>query len=190
MYYMLECFQPPEWEDCAGIKTPGKRIVPRGETWSMGRRFSVPPPEPIEFEMMATHNDRLLEFRKSSPPLMSSRLLTAFRKSGVDNVDVYRTVITHPTTGFQTTDYFAVNIIGLVAAADMDNSNLLGGNEEGLLDVDFEGVRIDPGKAAGLLMFRLAESTNGIVVHGSVRDSLLAQGFNMLTFMEPDEWLG
>lgn len=190
MYYMLECFPPPDWEDCGGVKTPQQRIVPRGETWSMGRRFSAPPAEPIEFEMMAHHNDRLVELETSDPPLMTKRLLEAFRKSGVDNLDVYQTVITHPTTGFRTTDFVAFNIIGLVAAVDMGSSNVIGGNTEGLLDVDFEGIKVDPNKASGLLMFRLAESTNGIVVHKSVKDSLLAQGFDMLTFMDPDEWLG
>lgn len=189
MYYMLECFQPSEWDDCAGVKTP-RGIIPLGESWSIGRRFSVPPAEPISFEMMETHDDRLLEFRKSDPPLMTKRLLEALQNSGVDNLDVYQTVITHPTTGFQTREYVAVNIIGLVAAVDMDGSTVIGGNENGLVDVDFEGVRIDPAKARGFLLFRLAESTNGIVVHRSVRDSLLGQGFDMLTFMEPEEWLG
>lgn len=190
MYYMLECFPPPDWEDSALVKTPTKRIVPRGESWSMGRRFSVPPTEPIEFEMMPTHDDQLVEFITSNPQLMTKRLLSAFHKAGVDNLDIYETIIRHPVTGFETSDYVAVNIIGLVAAVDMDKSNIVGGNEDGLVDVDFEGLTIDPEKARGLLLFRLAESTNAIVVHESVKNSLLKQGFDMLTFMEPEEWLG
>jgi len=72
----------------------------------------------------------------------------------------------------------------------MTQSNASGGNPEGLLDVDFEGLTIDPEKAKSLLLFRLAESTNGIVVHESVKNSLLEQGFDMLTFMDPKEWIG
>lgn len=190
MYCMLECFPPDDWEDSALIKAPTKRIIPRGESWSMGRRFSVPPTEPIELEMMPTHNDQLVEFITTNPQLMTKRLLNAFHKAGVDNLDAYKTIIRHPTTGFETSDYVAVNIIGLVAAVDMDKSNIVGGNADGLADVDFEGLKIDPKKALSFLLFRLAESTNAIVVHERVKNSLLDQGFDMLTFMEPEEWLG
>jgi hypothetical protein len=190
MYYMLECFEPEDWNDSAGVRAPKKRIIPRGESWSMGRRFSVPPSEPIELEMMPEHNDQLVEFFKPSPPVMTKRLLNALHKSGVDNLDAYKTIIRHPITDFETRDYVAVNIIGLVSAVDIKQSNIIGGSEDGLLDVDFEGLKIDPKKARGLLLFRLVESTNAIVVHERVKNSLIDQGFNMLTFMDPKKWLG
>ena len=187
---MLECFEPEDWDDSAGVKAPKKRIIPRGESWSMGRRFSVPPTEPIELEMMPQHNDQLVEFFKPSPPVMTKRLLKALQKSGVDNLDAYQAIIRHPITGFKTTDYVAVNIIGLVSAVDMNNSIIVGGSEDGLLDVDFEGLKIDSIKSHGLLLFRLAESTNAIVVHERVKNSLIKQGFDMLTFMNPETWIG
>lgn len=188
MYYMLECFDPEDWEDSAFVETPRKRLIPRGESWTMGRRFTSPPIEPIEFSMGETHNDQMLEFRKSSPPLMSNRLLGALKKAGVDNIDAYETIIRHPTTDYKTSEWSAINIIGLVSAANLQESNTVDGFVR-LLDTDFEGVAIESSMAKGFLIFRLAESTNGIVVHESVKRSIEEQGIDTLTFMNPAEWI-
>jgi hypothetical protein len=117
-------------------------------------------------------------------------LLAALQEAGIDNLDTYETIVRHPVTGFETRDFVAVNIVGLVSAVDIGQSNAVGGSRDGLIDVDFDGLTIDSNKAFGLLMFRLAESTNAIVVHQKVKDHLLAKGFDMLTFMKPEEWIG
>ena len=41
-----------------------------------------------------------------------------------------------------------------------------------------------------MLLFRLKESTNAIVVHENVKMHLEAEGFDTLTFVEPDGWAG
>ena len=39
-------------------------------------------------------------------------------------------------------------------------------------------------------MFRLAENTNALVVHESVKAYLEGRGFTMLSFIPPEEWMG
>lgn len=59
-----------------------------------------------------------------------------------------------------------------------------------MIDADIERLVIDPTRVSGSLMFRLAESVSGIVVHESIRDGLLAAGFHTLSFLRPEEWVG
>jgi hypothetical protein len=101
----------------------------------------------------------------------------------VDNLVTYNAAITDPDDGRIHTNYKVVNIIGIVAAADMQNS-LATPNPNGppIIDVDFDRLVIDDAKAGGYLMFRLAESTNGIIVHEHVRNVLLDAGFQDLAF--------
>lgn len=71
----------------------------------------------------------------------------------------------------------AVNILGLVAAADMQKSIATVHDGIPLIDVDFDELVIDEKKTKGIKMFRLAESTNAILVHESLRDALIEKGF-------------
>jgi len=75
------------------------------------------------------------------------------------------------------TDYKAVNILGLVAAADIGKSIATPCDGVPLIDVDFDELVIDLARTRGIKMFRLAESTNAILVHESLRDALLKKGF-------------
>jgi hypothetical protein len=185
---MLECFEPTDWDDSGLFKRAPK--LPGVESWRTGRRFPTPLPEPIEFELLETHSDRLLEMDNTDALIMTKRLLAALRDAGVDNLDAYQAVIRHPGTGAVTEDYVAVNVIGLISAADLGSSKVVGGTQRQLLDVDFEGVVLNEDKAGGALMFRLAENTSAILVHEVVRDRLLTKGFDMLSFVPPERWLG
>ena len=97
---------------------------------------------------------------------MHKRLIAALHECGVDNLEIYETVIQSRTDGSECRDYDAVNIIGLVAAAHMEKSTARAEEDsDGLVDVDFDGLVIDEAKAAGFPLFRLAECTSGIVIH-------------------------
>lgn len=107
------------------------------------------------------------------------------REAGVDDVDGYLRGIGHerlegwidPRPGAVFTGYKAVNVLGLVAAADLGRSQATVHDGVALADVDFDHLALDDSRTHGLRMFRLAESTNAIVVHESVRDALLDRGF-------------
>jgi hypothetical protein len=120
-YYMLECYTPSHWEDSAlicGIQ------LPNHETFTRGRRVGVPILKPIEIKVHTNHCDKLLELDKTQELLMTRRLLKALQNDGVNNLDVYETVIRHPETGFVTNDYIMANLIGLVKAVDLSGSNI------------------------------------------------------------------
>jgi hypothetical protein len=107
------------------------------------------------------------------------------RDNGITDIDAYlrKMGVIDPATwidpnpGVIYTHYKAVNILGLVAAADMSKSVATVHDGIPLIDVDFDELVIDEKKTNGIKMFRLAESTNAILVHESLRDALIAKGF-------------
>src|SRR5438105_1748652 len=109
-YYMLECFEPDDWEDSALFE--GSPSPPGVDSWTGGRRFRLPLPQPLEFELDTVHSDQLLEMDNTEALVMSKRLLSALQEAGVDNLDVYEAVIRHQGTGMVSHDYVAVNVVG------------------------------------------------------------------------------
>lgn len=160
--------------------------------WRSGSRLPQAPPAPLRFTLKpfspnaSDQSPHLPAYLGAACPLFTDALLAALRECGVSNLDAYHCAITDPDDGTVYTHYKAVNLVGLIAAADMARSNATvhpGGPP--LIDVDFDGLVIDERKAGGNLMFRLAESTNAIIVHQRVRDYLLSAGFDDLEFHEP-----
>lgn len=126
-------------------------------------------------------------YLEAAAPLFRDDLIAALRAFGVNNFEAYNVAIFDPDNGQTYTNYKAINIIGLIAAADMDKSNAtVHPNGPPLGDVDFDGLVIDETKTHGEWFFRLAESTNAIIVHKRVRDYLLEKGFNDLVFYEAE----
>ncbi len=198
-HYMLECYMPVDWDDMALLKSQYFKEIASWrndvDSWRMGRRFVSEIPNPVIIKIRPSYPDDLIEMYNEDAIVMTKRLLSALQEAGVDNLDVYPAIIVNEETGFRTEDYVAVNLIGLVKAVDIANSNVTGGNtdtvdEPHFLDTDFDGLAIDPEKAKDHLMFRLAENTSAIVIHRSVKEHLEKKGFNMLTFVEPGDWIG
>ncbi len=121
--------------------------------------------------------------------LMSEQLLNCLQAAGVDNLDDYATELFNPKTGQRFSNYRAVNIIGLVAAADLAQSDYQAHGSP-LVDVDFDSLTVDPKKSRGLLLFRLAECVSGIVVHESVKHHVEKCGIRYLDWLPPEEWIG
>jgi hypothetical protein len=108
------------------------------------------------------------------------------RTAGVDNLDTYDVVLLDPDSGARLKTHQAVNIIGAISAADMERSDAVVHTGGPIIDVDFDRLAIDERHTYGALIFRLAESTNAILVHERLRDHLLASGFTNLAFYEPE----
>ncbi|MCP4444460.1 MAG: hypothetical protein GY811_03835 [Myxococcales bacterium] len=173
---------------------PGRWIGTRQGTnqprvdWYYWRKGSFLPktekiPDPVLFTLKpmspyaSDHSPYMPSFLGAAIPLFSDELVEALQKCGVDNLEVYNCEISDPDNGYVYKSYKAVNIIGLVAAADMGKSNATIHNGPPIIDVDFDGLVIDEEEANNHLFFGLAESTNGIMVHEKVRDlSLLPSG--------------
>jgi len=87
------------------------------------------------------------------------------------------------------TNYKVVNVVGVVAGADLGRSVYEASDGVPLIDVSFDSLAIDEKRVAGLLLFRLAESLSAIVVHDRIKKHLLARGFDMLTFRDPAKYV-
>jgi hypothetical protein len=185
MYYVLDRF----W-----AKHPARWISKRPflpVDFDEGTRFETPIPTPLVVSL-DPHNPNLSDQGPAMPayfkgriPFFRDDLLTAIREGGADNLDAYPARIIDPDTGGTFDNYQAVNIIGLIAAADLAASTATVHTGGPVIDVDFDRLVLDEAKAGGSLIFRLAESTNILLVHARLRDHLLRAGFAELEFLEP-----
>ncbi|MBU8896792.1 hypothetical protein KRR26_14330 [Corallococcus sp. M34] len=107
-------------------------------------------------------------------PIFSTRLIDALKSAGVKNMDLYKVELVHPTQGKTYTDYRAVNILGRIACADLEQSQYLPDHEPPLMK--FDRLVLDEAKTMGVPMFRLAESTLTILVSEKVRQAVAAAG--------------
>jgi len=162
--------------------------------WDDGVHFDALFPTPVR-AMLEPFNPHHPEMSKAMPeafmdsvPFFRDDLIAALRDTGVNNLDLYDAEITDPDTGEVHTNYKAVNIIGMHNVADFRRSvaDVYDGCAE--IDVSFTKLVLDPEKLknVNLLLFRLEENNGAILVHESVRDSLLRQGF-CLAFYDIDK---
>jgi len=211
-YYMLESWglgngEPLQEPESRRIKINGQAL-----RWMIGQKFSVQVPTPIELQWsdeisgggvaweMDPHPSegprsesairRLWVYKNSHPPLFHRKIVDLLKDCGVDNIDVYETSVADMNSGHACTDYMAVNIVGAVRAADMSRSSAKEFSEDGLVDTDFDSLVLDPQKALGFMLFRLAESINGIVVHRSIKKRIESEGGFDLRFIDPVDWIG
>ncbi len=185
MYYMLECLSPQDgytalfdYEDDDPFRS-----------WTLGSRFDSEPITPLQARLKMRKDSQLVELWKAPLPVMSIRLHKALLAAGVDNLDVYPIEFLDPKTGKVYSDYLAFNLIGVIAAADLANSDFHA-FDSGNRALDFNSLSIEQGKTKSALMFRLAEATNGIVVHESIKHYLESSGIDTLTFLPPENWAG
>jgi hypothetical protein len=155
------------------------------ESWALGRPFAKPPPDPIRIELVpvADFTGEPASMFDRYMCLMSPPMVDALRRCGVDNIDTYPAVLVD-NANEREFRYFAVNILGLVAAADLSKSQWSNFDSAARLDTHFESLAVDPAKARGHLMFRLAEDTGTIIVHAKVKQALESAGIPMLRFSQ------
>jgi hypothetical protein len=185
-YYLLECY----WGHLDTFSDVGVYPdVPGISTWMMGSRFDVPVPEPIRLEWDPESSGPRKHLYKAPIPLFHRELISALRGAGVDNLDCYRAEILDVKDRSVTKDYLAVNVIGVISAADMSLSRYASYSSPPLIDVDFDLLIIDPAKTLGARLFRLAERVSGIVMHREVKEHLESLGGFGLTFIPPSDWV-
>jgi hypothetical protein len=162
-------------------------------SFMLGRPITPPPTTPLEFTLSDRDEDAEDEcfdmpaWFNRGILLLRDDLIAALRSGGVDNIECFDAIVREPD-GSQTWDtYKVVNILGLVAAADMARSTATVHVGGPIIDVEFDELVLDEGRAGGALIFRLAEATASIFVHDRLRRHLLAAGFDELTFLPPGE---
>lgn len=198
-YYILDCKPPLEVDHYrlqVGYPANDKR-------WVEGIIFSDqdtregfhPPDEPIGLNTKADTEDspRVYADLYWIPiPLMSRRLVAAFRAAGVDNLQTFETKLLTVLGDklLPADNYLAVNIVGCVTAADLEKSQTNPEVMEKMVSMDFHSLSVDESKARGSLIFRMAENVTAVLVHEDVRRHIEAGGITTLTWFAPEEWAG
>jgi hypothetical protein len=184
-YFVLECYGPED-EERAAI---GEIIDEPEVSWNLGRHIADKVPTPIEVHLDPDEPGVLLPMFERNVLLMRDDMLAVLRACGVDNLQLFDAVVVDPATSKRHTNYKVVNIIGLIACADLGKSVYTAYRDPPMLDTDFEVLAIDESKIADMSLFRLAECVSAKLVHRRVKEAL-EKSIPMLNFVPPDEWAG
>ena len=178
MYFQMK--QTMVMEGLYMTKSPG---LPLSVRWISGQRHKTPITEPIRVELDDTYGTELPDFFDDNIVLMSERMIGALRAAGVDNFDVYQVELVDTNRNKVIADYQAVQIIGRLKAADAAASDVF--NPMGVSHTlqEFRKLKLDQNAARGLLMFRLYESADTIVVHEAVKAKLDEADLKYVSFV-------
>jgi hypothetical protein len=105
-------------------------------------------------------------------PVMSEELIYAFLQAGVSNLQCFSVILESEIDRYIWSNYYAVNVVGLIACADIENSEsellCYRPGEDSVPLYDFVELRVDVSKALGAKLFRLAESPSILLTDSSV----------------------
>ena len=144
-----------------------------------GKRLDWIPDEPLVYSTNAKQGDELRDFLRSSFTLMTKQFYQLFLDAGVKNLQSVPAIIKSEEDGYVWDNYVGVNVIGLIACADLAKSRY-----SEIIPGDFyifKELAIDATKCDGALMFRLEEHLPTIIMHKSVGRYIMEQ--------DPDESL-
>ena len=116
-------------------------------------------------------------FELGKIPIFSTQFVDALKSGGVDNIQTFPAVIIGED-GTEWKDYHAVQIIGLVRCANLDESDyqiIAPAVDESMPPLcDFDELEVDPEKVpTDIKLFRLAEQPSWILVNEPLLDWLL-----------------
>lgn len=163
--------------------------APNRQSWTVGARFTAPPPTPVVAKIRDGYEDAEPRAFVDVPPIVSDDLYAVLRAAGVSNLDVYDAVLRSADGRLELKGYKAFNLIGLVKAADLSASTFAPGNPSRFLDASFDGLVLDEQRLQGVLMFRLAEHSSAVIVHASVRAAIEDAGIKKIDFVQPTQFL-
>jgi hypothetical protein len=118
---------------------------------------------------------------------MSKKLFGVLRQAGVDNIDVYRTVLYYPDGRVASEDLLAFNLIGKVAAADLDKSIYDKEQPDSFIAMTIDKLEVKDALPQSLLMFRMAESVTTILVHEKIKNAVEEAKIELVRFFKADE---
>ncbi len=164
----------------------GHRLYPA--THETARAREKEPTEVIKLDLKRAKNKAPLPTFLSQPvPLMRKDLLDTLRAAGVNNLDAYPAELYYPDGSLAEGEYYIVNVIGVIAAADLVNSEYDVDQPENLISMGFDSLAIDSEKTKGALMFRLAESIASVIVHEQVVKAVQAAGIPLVEFYKTED---
>src|SRR5262245_14845640 len=120
MHYQIE----PDVFGTYGI-TAEPRMPEAHTTFAAGLPIKGTVPTPLEFKSNFPKDEPPRAMAGLSIPVWSADLVQLMRRHGVDNLQTFEAKILGREPGVEWTGYFAVNVVGLVAAADMAKSKFV-----------------------------------------------------------------
>lgn len=145
------------------------------------------PITPIRLEIEEGDEDAPFpSFLEMPVPIMTKKLLEVIRSAGVNNIDAYDAELYYPNGELASKDYVVFNLIGVIAAADMEKSVYDPNQPDRMISMSFDSLTIDERKTYGFLMFRLAENITTILVHEQVKQAVEAAGIKLIRFSKTE----
>ena len=182
---MMQGFEFDDY-DVEDIKfDEGQRLYPASHPTSRAKEKE--PTEVIKLNLKRSKTVPLPSYLSQPIPLMSKQLLDTLRNASVSNLDAYPAQLYYPDGSLAPGEFFIVNVIGLIAAADLENSDFDPEQPENLISMDFDSLAIDIDKTNGALMFRLAESITTVLVHEQVVKEVEAAGIPLVEFYKTED---
>ena len=158
-----------------------------GEPWLSGRPLDFVPPKPIRFQIdKSSPGAEMRAVYIGAYPLYRNDVLQCLSQAGVTNLETFDVKLVNNIDGKVYDNYKAVNILGLIYCLDNDTGNMLEMSE----DVLFDGIDINEEKAAGALLFRLAENVTAVIVHEKVVEVFERNMIPGIEFYDPAMWSG
>jgi hypothetical protein len=136
-------------------------------------------PSPLVFEVNYPTAARPPHLLGDTIPVISDVLLRVLRDAGVDNFQAFVAILRNPATHSEWKDYWALNVIGQLDAANMQASTfdiIMEGDAEGVESplVAFDTLVLDEKKTSNALMFRLTQSPDTLLWHDRVLEHVVA----------------
>jgi hypothetical protein len=181
VYWVLSAGGNPNAMLLSALPKPGPF-----QGWMSGRPFAKLPVQPVVATVKPGYEQADAPVFDESPQVMTNEFLEVLRSAGVDNIDVYDAEIQSKDGTVRLQGYQAYNIVGLVSAADLAKTEFAADNPSRQIDGSIRSLVVDETKARGLLLFRLAESVDTILVHRSIKAALERHGFRGVQFTPPN----
>lgn len=162
-------------------------LPPDADLWIDGQPLSADIGQPLLYEVEEGDEGEMGAFIDTAAPLMSKDLVACLRDNGVDNLDVYEAVIREVATGHEHSGYWAVNVLGVVDAADPARTAEI--SLEGL-GTWIDRIVVDESAARQLLLFRMRQSPSRLVLHRKVKQAIENRRLPLLMFTPVNEMSG
>lgn len=132
---------------------------------------------PLVCEVDCKAHEQPCHFIDYIAPIFSGALLAQLKSAGIDNFQAYPVVLRNSEENLEWSDFFAINVVGLIDSADLNRSKfeelMPGDIGDGVPELlDFEEMVIDSSKIKGSLMFRDLRSPDVIVFDARIIDFL------------------
>ncbi|NOQ21146.1 MAG: hypothetical protein GQ565_00665 [Candidatus Aegiribacteria sp.] len=117
--------------------------------------------------------------------VFNGRVRKLLLQNGVDNIDYFPATVILESSGQFIADYMIANIVGRISCVSPESELQL--DDNGAIEF-IDRLVLDVGKPQGILMFRLAEYLQIVVVHDRVKKAAEAAQITGVNFYRPEDY--